>query len=128
MPSRTEIADYVASWRSRARALVTEAKRGERLKDRLPEFVRSLRTEFGAKRIVLIGSLARGKVTESSDIDLLVYGIPVERVVDAWVRVDRLATAAGVEAHVDLVPAELVRPEVVRDAEAEGVVLWEESH
>lgn len=125
-PSTAEIADYVASWRSRARILVAEAKKGERLREQLPELVRCLRTEFGAKRVLLIGSLARGEATGTSDIDLLVYGIPAERVVDAWVRVDHLAVTCGIETHVDLVPAELVRPEVVRQAEAEGIVLWEE--
>jgi predicted nucleotidyltransferase len=38
----------------------------------IEEFGRQIGREFGAERVVLFGSYARGEVTEDSDVDLLV--------------------------------------------------------
>ena len=40
--------------------------------DRIREFSQRIGREFGAERVVLFGSYARGTVTEDSDVDLLV--------------------------------------------------------
>lgn len=40
--------------------------------NRIKEFGQRIGREFGAERVVLFGSYARGTVTEDSDVDLLV--------------------------------------------------------
>ena len=40
--------------------------------DKIEEFGRRIGREFGAERVMLFGSYARGTVTEDSDVDLLV--------------------------------------------------------
>jgi len=40
--------------------------------NRIEEFGRRIGSEFGAERVILFGSYARGDVTEDSDVDLLV--------------------------------------------------------
>ena len=62
---------------------------------------------------------ARGAARPESDVDLLVEGLPFERLIEATVRADRLLA----EASADLVPADRVRPEVLTRALAEGILL-----
>ena len=45
--------------------------------NRIEEFGRLIGREFGAERVILFGSYARGQVTVDSDVDLLVI-IPFE--------------------------------------------------
>ena len=78
-----------------------------------------LADDFGATRVLLFGSLARGMAGPGSDIDLLVDGLALERLIEATVRAERLLA----EARVDLVPADQIRPEVMTRALAEGVLL-----
>lgn len=66
-----------------------------------------LRNEFGAQKVVVIGSLAHGAwFTPWSDIDLVAWGIPA----------DRFYTAAGtvaelsMEFKIDLIDPETVQP------------------
>ena len=55
--------------------------------NRIEEFGRRIGQEFGAERVVLFGSYARGVVTEDSDVDLLVI-VPFEgRSVDKSVEI-----------------------------------------
>ncbi len=42
--------------------------------DKIEEFSRLVGREFGAERVILFGSYARGEITEDSDVDLLVIG------------------------------------------------------
>jgi predicted nucleotidyltransferase len=51
------------------------AARAARLRDLLPNAKRLL-VELGARRVCLFGSLATGRVTERSDVDLGVEGLP----------------------------------------------------
>ena len=55
--------------------------------NRIEEFGRQIGREFGAERVILFGSYARGAVTEDSDVDLLVI-VPFEgRSVDKSVEI-----------------------------------------
>jgi predicted nucleotidyltransferase len=55
--------------------------------NRIEEFGQSIGREFGAERVILFGSYARGQVTDDSDVDLLVI-IPFEgRSVDKSVEI-----------------------------------------
>jgi predicted nucleotidyltransferase len=98
-----------------ARAAVERARQARAL---LPVIVARLRDTFGARRIVLFGSLARGDFGLESDIDLLVTGIAAERFFHACAAIDRLADPF----EVDLVPEESA-PASTRDAAGAGEVL-----
>ncbi len=52
------------------------AERARRLRQGLPGAVRLLRSEYGAQRVLLFGSLATGSWGESTDVDLAVEGLP----------------------------------------------------
>jgi predicted nucleotidyltransferase len=118
---RTDLSSYAAGWlaRDRARAQEEAAWRA-RIEARLPQVVRLLAEDFGVTRVLLFGSLARGTAGPTSDVDLLVDGLPLERLIEATARADRLLA----EANADLVPADRVRPEVLTRALAEGILLY----
>jgi len=40
----------------------------------IEEFGQQIGREFGAERVILFGSYARGEITEDSDVDLLIVG------------------------------------------------------
>jgi len=84
----------------------------------LPELVAILVQEYGARRVVLFGSLLGPAFCETSDIDLLVEGLPAQRYGEALGRLFAVAPVA-----VDLIPLETGRPAVVARALAEGEVL-----
>jgi hypothetical protein len=116
-----ELASYAAGWlaRDRTRAQEEAAWRA-RIAARLPQVVRLLAEDFGATRVLLFGSLARGTAGPTSDVDLLVDGLPLEGLMQATARADRLLA----EANADLVPADRVRSEVLTRALAEGILLY----
>jgi uncharacterized protein len=71
-----------------------------------------LRHEFGATRVVLIGSLARGRhFDERSDIDLAAWGVPETLYYEA------LAMLLGLDPDFsfDLLPGESAQP-IIREA------------
>lgn len=55
----------------------------------MAELVRMLVDDFGATRIPLFGSSTRGASRRGGDLDLLVEGIPYERIIAATARADR---------------------------------------
>jgi len=82
--------------------------------NKIEEFGRRVGREFGAEKVVLFGSYARGTVTEDSDVDLLVVVRFEKRSVDKSVEI-RMKLRPGFA--VDL----LVRtPEKVRERLAMG--------
>lgn len=78
-----------------------------------------LRQKFGAKRVVLFGSLARGELTEHSDIDLAVWGVPPENFYSAVAFV----TGASISWSVDLIDGDDCPPALLQSIETEGVEL-----
>jgi predicted nucleotidyltransferase len=78
-----------------------------------------LHDDFGANRVLLFGSLARGKARPGSDVDLLVDGLAMVDLIRATVRAERLLE----EAPIDLVPLASARPEIRGRAESEGRVI-----
>jgi uncharacterized protein len=84
----------------------------------IPLVAELLTREFGVRRVVLFGSLARGDARPDSDIDLAVEGLAPAQTFRA------MARAAGVAGrHVDLVPIEDARPEVLAIIAREGEVI-----
>lgn len=115
-----ELAGYVAGWRRRdaeaaAQAVVWRAD----VRARVVTAAGLLVSQFGAKRVVLFGSLARGDASPGSDVDLLVEGLSTDVFWDAAAAVDRVL----IDVPVDLVPAHLARPEVLERAREEGEVI-----
>ena len=53
----------------------------------IEEFSQRIGREFGAERVILFGSYARGTVTDDSDVDLLVIGRFEGRSVDQSVKI-----------------------------------------
>jgi len=53
----------------------------------IEEFSQRIGREFGAERVILFGSYARGTVTDDSDVDLLVIGRFEGRSVDKSVEI-----------------------------------------
>jgi predicted nucleotidyltransferase len=117
--SRFDVSGYAAGLRTRERARRrAEAERRGRMQRALPAAVEELVQQFGVKKVVLFGSLARGDAGLESDVDLLVDALPPERWFEAMARL-----SAVLDADVDLVSSGSTPPEVLERALAEGQVL-----
>lgn len=113
------VSQYVEGLRARLESRREEEQaRRERLRAALPLAVERLVREFGVRRVVVFGSLARDEAGLESDVDLLVEGLPPERLFEASAALSR-----DLDSEVDLVPAEAARPEVLRRALEEGQLL-----
>jgi len=116
-----DLTAYVAGWRARGAARAhAESERRMRLQAALPVAVQRLVRDFGVTRVVLFGSLARNEAGLDSDVDLLVEGLPAERLFEAMAEISR-----EMDADVDLVPREAARPFVLSGAHSDGRVLHE---
>jgi predicted nucleotidyltransferase len=113
---------FLEAWRERwARQRQADAE-DERAARALAERLASLLCQrFGARRVILVGSLARGEFRQGSDIDLAVEGIPDEVFFQAGAAVE--AAAGGIP--VDLVPIESMSQAFADDLFREGIVLHE---
>ena len=89
--------------------------RARELALRLPEAKRLLVERFGARRVILFGSLARGALEEWSDVDLAVEGIAPEDYFTA------IAELVGLfERPVDLVEIEHAQESLLARLRLEG--------
>jgi predicted nucleotidyltransferase len=112
------LASYVEAWRGRASCEAAAAALWRRqVAARLPAFVELLVKRYGVTKVVLFGSFARGEAAPGSDLDLLVEGLPMERLIEATVALERLLPH---DITLDLVPAEQARPEVLARIAGEG--------
>ena len=81
---------------------------------------RLLREQFGARRVVVFGSLTRREwFTPWSDIDLAAWGIPAQSFYRAVAKVTGLSS----EFKIDLVDPESCRPALRRIIDREGIEL-----
>lgn len=80
-----------------------------------------LRDRYGARRVLLTGSLARGDFHSGSDIDLAVEGVRP----DDFFRAGAALTDDAGGLAVDLVPIESASAEYLARLEREGIVLHE---
>ena len=74
-------------------------ERKELLKRELDRYLRVLTTQGDPERIIVFGSMASGDVTAWSDIDLAVWGIPL----DVFYRAVAVVAGSSPEFRVDLV-------------------------
>jgi uncharacterized protein len=115
-----EFDSYIAAWRER-RARDERARLEARAAAMVlaRELADVLVTRYGATRVVLVGSLARGDFAPGSDIDLAAEGVPDDRFFAAGA--DLEARSGGVS--VDLVPLESATSAYRQRVEEEGIVL-----
>jgi len=98
--------------------------------DKIEEFGRRIGREFGAERVILFGSYARGAVTRDSDVDLLVIGSFEGRSVDRSVQI-RMKLRPGFPVDLVVRTAEKVRERLamgddfMQEILEEGKVLYE---
>jgi predicted nucleotidyltransferase len=79
---------------------------------------RRLRRQAGVRRVLVFGSLVRGKLHEQSDIDLAVEGLDPRRYFEALAQVQDLGPF-----EVQLAPLEHCRPHIRAAILREGVEL-----
>lgn len=79
-----------------------------------------LRAEFGARDVILFGSLASpGGFTLWSDIDLAVFGVPADRFYAAIAAI----TGLSAEFKVDLIDAEVCKASLREAIDRDGIAL-----
>lgn len=66
-------------------------KRGDNMEELYSQLA-ALAKRYGAKRLVLFGSRARGDNRYNSDIDLAVYGMPENNRSEFWLECEELPT------------------------------------
>lgn len=111
------IEDAAAHWRRREAARRDRASvRADVLRSHLSAAWRLLADRYGATRLVLFGSLARGDVSERSDVDLAVAGLRGEDYFKAQADLVGLFAAP-----VDLVEIEHASPSLLARLQLDGV-------
>ena len=113
---------YIEAWQKRLRQ-EREAldQAAQQAREQAQVCAKALVEEYGAERVYLIGSLARGRGFHSrSDIDLVVAGIAPERY---FAVLADIAERAGRE--VDLILLESATPALLEYVANEGVLLYE---
>jgi predicted nucleotidyltransferase len=86
----------------------------------LDQIVRILSERYDAQRVVLFGSLVKGRFTAESDIDLAVAGLAPVDFFAACAEVNRVSRF-----QVDVKPLESLHPHFYRRVLAQGEVIYE---
>ena len=81
----------------------------------------ALAAQYGARRLVLFGSRARGDARERSDIDLAVYGMPEKKRGAFWMAAEELPTLLKFDI-VHILPG--MDPKFLHNIEKDGVTLY----
>ena len=89
----------------------------EQIYQQLAELAR----RYGARRLVLFGSRARGDFHERSDIDLAVYGMPEKNQASFWLEAEELPTLLKLDI-VHVLPD--MEPKFLHNIEKDGVALY----
>jgi len=111
--------EMAAAWRRREAERAARAEeRAVGLRAKLPAAKKLLCERFGARRVVLFGSLARGDVTERSDVDLAVEGLRGAEYFTAMAELQGLF-----DSPVDLVEIETAQASMLARLALDGVEL-----
>lgn len=88
---------------------------------RLYSQLAALARQYGARRLVLFGSRARGDNRYNSDIDLAIYGMPQEKQGPFWMDCEELPTLLKFDiVHIH----EGMDPAFLQNIEKDGVTLY----
>jgi predicted nucleotidyltransferase len=110
---------YVSANCARLRASAHRPDQSDAALEAARRLARLLHEDLGVRRVLLFGSLARGRFTEHSDIDLAVEGTDAL----SWYRALRHADAIT-DFRFSLLPLEQASEHLRRTIEAEAIVLW----
>lgn len=94
------------------------------LKDLIRQ-IAALGAKHRAAKIVLFGSRARGDHSERSDIDIAVYGLPLERQIYFTDDIDQLPTLLEFDV---VYIGKSTSAELLKEIEKDGAVLYEQAH
>lgn len=111
---------YAAGWRKRRQA--DEQRLQERraaLLERAERVASLLRERFGARKVILFGSVATGRLWRHSDLDLAVLGLSEEQYMEAFWEASGMAQPF----QLDLLPVERASAALQRRLAQEGVEL-----
>jgi uncharacterized protein len=98
---------YIDRWKTRLALQQSQNKAlAEQARQKLPQILQLLTTQYQATQIILFGSLAKGTFHTESDIDLAVAGIPPAHYFSALAAINRL----GDPFQIDLKPLEDLEP------------------
>ena len=89
--------------------------------DKLYVQLAALAKRFGAHRLVLFGSRARGDQKERSDIDLAVYGMPQDSRASFRLAAEELPTLLKLDV-VHITPG--MNPKFLENIEKDGITLY----
>lgn len=95
-------------------------KEGNQL-DSIYQQIASLAKRYGAQKVILFGSRARGDYRPTSDIDLAVYGIPQTLQPDFWLEMEKLPTLLKFDI-VYIQPE--TNPQLLKNIKQDGVILY----
>lgn len=110
-------------WRQRSASQLEQQQQAmDQAWQEVRQIAQCLRQTFGAQRILVFGSLVRGRFTPDSDIDLAVDHLPPARYFEAVARVNDFSAR-----WVDLKPLEALTPHFRDRVLATGVDI-DESH
>ena len=102
----------------------TKIVTGEKMEE-LYNQLAALARRFGAKRLVLFGSRARGDNRPNSDIDLAVYGMPEDNRAEFWMCCEELPTLLKFDiVHI----TDGMEPVFLANIERDGVELMDKLH
>ncbi len=116
-----DMAIYRATARRRAKQeRQALAQRTQKARILAEQAAKLLKEQFGARQVILFGSLARGNFFHRrSDVDLAVTGLKNQDFWRAWSALDTL----GTEFETDLVTMETVSAKLRLEIEREGIEL-----
>lgn len=112
---------YVRYWKQRqADTRRRNQKLAQEARRELDGIIQTLTDRYGAVRVILFGSLVKGRFSQESDIDLAVAGLAAGDFFAAIAEVNRLSRF-----QVDLKPLEGLHPHFRRRVLAQGEVVYE---
>lgn len=104
----SKFAEYIEAWRAKDAAIYERVSRKQReLWEILPDVSRKLKA-FGAKEVIIFGSLVEEDFKEGSDVDIATKGLPGDRYIDALIMIEKMLITTGVD--FDLVIYERAHP------------------
>jgi uncharacterized protein len=112
---------YIDHWKKRLALQQNQnLALADQARQKLPQIIHLLTTQFQVTQIILFGSLAKGTFHQGSDVDLAVAGIPPKHYFSALAIVNRLSDSF----QIDLKPLEDLEPQFYQRVIQTGECLY----